>query len=319
MSSSDRLWPGEYFATIGVFDGLHLGHQAILRSLLASARSAALPTVLYTFQPRPVTVFAPETPPDELTPLPRKLRLLAESGIDRLCVLHFSRSFAEMEAETFLTAVLGAGAGLKGIWIGYDFRFGRGRRGDWRMLQEMSGRFGYRAHRVDAIRSDGEPVSSTRIRRLLRQGDLESARRLLGRWPDLEGVVVRGRGQGRRVLVPTANLLLPAAQSLPALGVYVGEAEWDGKGRPAVLNLGRRPTLTDGSLVVPEVHVLDFDGDLLGRKLLFRMRGRLREERSFRSLNELRDQVGSDLAEARRMSMGWEEEQTGLVGRPPDC
>ena len=124
MCSSHENWPGEYLATVGVFDGLHLGHRAILSPLLDASRRTGLPTVLFTFQPRPVTIFAPDTPPDELTPAPRKWRILAEAGIDRVSVLRFSREFARVEPEEFLTKVLGAGGGLRGIWIGYDFRFG---------------------------------------------------------------------------------------------------------------------------------------------------------------------------------------------------
>ncbi len=302
-------WPGEYLATVGVFDGLHLGHRSILSGLLEASKALGLPPALITFQPRPVTVFAPETAPDELTPPPRKWRLLLEAGIDRVMVLRFSRAFAQIEPEIFLTEVLGAGNGLRGIWIGYDFRFGHRRRGDWEMLHREGPRLGFQAVRVEAVALDGEPVSSTRIRQKVRAGEIDAAARMLGRWPDLEGIVVAGRGEGKRLLVATANLALPEAQCLPAPGVYAGEAEWEGTWNPAVMNLGRRPTLTGGERLVPEVHVLDFDGDLRGRRLLFRLRRRLREERKFPSLNALRDAVHADLAEVRVLAEGWNREE----------
>ncbi len=288
-----------------MFDGVHLGHRAILDRLVAAGRESGLPTILFTFHPRPVTVFAPETPPDELTPPPRKWRLLAESGLDRVEVLRFSRAFARVEPEQFLEQVLGAGRGLAGIWVGHDFRFGHRRRGDFAMLVEAGGRFGFRTERIEAIEIAGKPVSSSRIRACLRAGDLDGARELLGRPPDVEGIVVHGRGQGAKVLVATANLAIPETQCLPPLGVYAGEAEWDGILRPAVLNLGRRPTLTPGDRLVPEVHVLDWSGDLRGRRLLFRYRSRLREERRFASLEALRAQIFEDIERARAEARSW--------------
>lgn len=281
--------------------------------MLAAARSMGLPSVLYTFQPRPVTVFAPGTPHDELTPLPRKLRLLAELGIDRVSILRFSRAFAQIEPEVFLTEVLGAGNGLRGLWIGHDFRFGHRRRGDWDLIRREADRLGFRAERIEGRVLDGAPISSTRIREALRAGAIEQAAALLGRWPDLEGTVVSGRGQGRKVLVATANLALPDTQCLPASGVYAGQAEWDGAWRTAVMNLGRRPTLTAGNEVVPEVHVLDTDADLRGRTLIFRMRARLRDERKFGSAEELRAQVEADVARTRALASGWNPLETELA------
>jgi riboflavin kinase/FMN adenylyltransferase len=266
-----------------------------------------------------VTVFAPGTPPDELTPAPRKWRLLAEVGIERVVVLHFSRSFARVEADAFLTEVLGAGRGLRGIWIGHDFRFGRGRRGDFEMLARAGKRLGFDANRIGPVRFDDAIVSSTRIRQLMRSGKIGAAARLLGRWPDLEGEVVHGQGIGGKDLVATANLRLPETQCLPAAGVYAGEAEWEGVYLPAVMNLGRRPTLTDGRRLVAEVHVLDFRGDLRGRRLLFRLRERLRDERNFRSVKELRGQIEADITQARSRAATWGPHDSALVNGSESC
>lgn len=319
MSSESTTFPGEFLATVGVFDGLHRGHFAIASSLLAEADRRGLPTVLFTFSPRPVTVFAPGTPPDELTPAPRKWRLLADLGITRVVVLRFSRQFANVEAEDFLSQVLGAGSGLRGLWLGYDFRFGRDRKGDQGLLDRYGARFGFETTRIEALKIAGEPVSSRRIRRAIREGEVETAAELLGRWPDLEGLVVTGRQQGGKLLVPTANLALPATQCLPKPGVYAGEAEWDGIDHPAVMNLGRRPTLTTGSLLVPEVHVLGYEGNLRGKRLGFRMRKRLRNEQNFSSLKELRDQIDLDIEQTRRLASKWDSSQSTVAAPDDSC
>ena len=319
MSSNSGCLPGEYLATVGVFDGLHRGHLAILGPLIAAAKAKRLPPVLFSFRPRPVTIFAPGRPPDELTPPPRKWRLLAEAGLERVVVLRFSHSFAAMEATEFMTEILGAGRGLRGIWIGHDFRFGRARRGGFVMLAEAGERFGFEVTQIGPVRFDGVIVSSTKIREQVRLGAIDAAARFLGRWPDIEGIVVRGQGIGRRDLVATANLGLPETQCLPAPGVYVGEAEWEGRYHPAVMNLGRRPTLTEGRQLVAEVHVLDFDGDLRGKRLLFRLRDRLREERNFHSIKELRDQIEADIAQARLHADGWEKSDSNLVNGEESC
>jgi riboflavin kinase/FMN adenylyltransferase len=317
--SFDTSWPDAYLATVGVFDGMHIGHRTIVESMLAASRETGLPAILFTFDPRPVAVFAPGTPPDELTPLPRKLRLLAEVGVERVTVLRFSHAFARIEPEDFLKDVLGAGNGLKGIWVGHDFRFGHRRRGDWRMIQEEAPRYGYRALRVEAVERDGLPVSSSRIRAALRSGEVDVTARMLGRYPDVEGEVVTGRGQGRKLLVPTANLRLPAAQFIPATGVYAGEAEWEGGWLPAVMNLGHRPTVGPSEDLTPEVHILDFEGDLVGRRLLFRMRRRLREERKFASISELREQIVRDISTTTDLAHRWKADETPLPNeRDPD-
>ncbi|MBD3163504.1 MAG: riboflavin biosynthesis protein RibF [Candidatus Eisenbacteria bacterium] len=313
VSSEWLPFADPFVATIGVFDGLHRGHEAILGPMLAEARRRDLPSVLFTFRPRPVTVFAPETPPDELTPPPRKWRLLAERGVDRVIVLRFSAAFARVEAARFARTVLGADSLLRAIWVGYDFRFGHRRQGDFALLQRLGGRYGFPTHRIEAIQEEGEPISSSRIRRLVREGEIEAAARLLGRWPDLEGRVVSGRGQGAKVLVPTANLDVPPTQCLPAIGVYAGQAEHGGEWVPAVMNLGTRPTLTEGERIVPEVHLLGRSTELRGRSLLFRIRARLRGERKFPDLNALRRQVEADIRETERRAAGWKEADSGLA------
>jgi riboflavin kinase/FMN adenylyltransferase len=295
----DRLFPDGYLATVGVFDGVHRGHRAILDAMVAEGARRGLPCLVATFHPRPVRVFAPDAPADELTPLRRKIRLLAEIGVARVLAIRFSHVFAEMEPEEFLGRVLGAGTGLRGLWIGHDFRFGRDRRGDWDLVRAAGVRHGFDTHRIEALQLGSAVISSSAIRRCLNEGRVEDAAMMLGRLPEIEGRVVTGRGQGAKVLVPTANLALPPEHVLPATGVYAGTAEWDGIEHRAVMNLGRRPTLTGGDDLVPEVHVLDWNGDLLGRSLSFRMRMRVREEQNFPSIKELREQIDRDIDQAR--------------------
>ncbi len=266
MFSKPYPWPDAYVATVGVFDGLHLGHRAILDPVLAASREMGLPAVVFTFQPRPVTVFAPGTPHDELTPLPRKLRLLAEAR-DR-AVVHpaFLEVFAQIEPEEFLTEILGAGVGLRGLWIGHDFRFGHRRRGDWDMLEagggstRVSRRSASRPSFTTAARS-ARPASGERLRAGGSSGGT-AARPVAG---PRRGAWCPGAGRGGASSSRRRTSGCPTAQCLPGLGVYAGQAEWDGTCRPAVLNLGRRPTLTAGEEIVPEVHVLDFGSELLGR------------------------------------------------------
>jgi riboflavin kinase/FMN adenylyltransferase len=268
--------------------------------MLEEGSRRGLPSALFTFAPRPTSVLVPGASEDLLTPFPRKCRLLAEIGVPRVCVLHFTRDFSQLSPEAFLRRFLGMGQGLAGLWVGHDFRFGRGREGDPALLARFASTFGFVFHQIDAVQDGGEPISASRLRTHLRAGEVPEARKLLGRWPDLEGMVVPGQGLGGKLLVATANLDLPAGVCLPAEGVYAGFAEWDGRARPAVMNLGRRPTLTSDPRPVPEVHVLDFAGDLRGRRLLFELRARIRPERKFPSLEALKLQIGKDIEAARR-------------------
>jgi riboflavin kinase/FMN adenylyltransferase len=187
------------------------------------------------------------------------------------------------------------------------------------MIRAGAGRYGYRAVRIGAVEQGGRVISSSRIRAALREGEVEDAAAMLGRLPDIEGIVVTGRGEGKRRLVATANLDLPSAQFLPAPGVYAGEAEWEGAWHPAVMNLGRRPTLGPEDRLIPEVHVIDLEEDLLGRRLLFRMRLRLREERKFPSIDALRRQIMADISAVRTLADRWAGKETDLPKeRDPD-
>ena len=284
---------------IGVFDGVHLGHQALLDQARGAASREGALTAVVTFAPPPAAVLAPGPEAFQITPLPEKTALLAELGADRLLVLEFTRALAATAPRDFVAGVLLAEFDLAGLVLGHDFRFGADRAGDEALLHKMGKEGGFWVSEVGAVLSGGERVSSTRIRKAIRSGRVAEAARLMGRPLTIEGTVLRGRGLGKRLLVPTANLEAAPEQILPALGVYVVEACLEGKGYPAVANVGPAPTMGTGHDRLVEVHLLDFRGDLRDRVLRVRFLDWLREERHFHSVDALREAIGNDVRTAR--------------------
>lgn len=291
----------EVVATIGVFDGVHRGHRSLLEAVIARARSLGVPSLVITFDPHPISILAPGAPPHLLTPRPAKTRILAEVGIDLVWFLPFSRSLAALTPESFLEDLLLRAVRPREIRIGHDFRFGHDRRGDFELLREFGQRLGFSVRRHEAVREEGRILSSSRVRRALERGEIAEAERILGHSVLLEGVVGAGRGEGHRLLVPTANLELPAEQFLPGRGVYAAWAELGGALCPAVANVGVRPTLTRDERATVEVHLIDWAGDLRGRILPVHLSRRLRPERKFESLEALRAAVLADIERARAL------------------
>lgn len=299
-------------ATIGNFDGLHLGHQAILARLAEKAREYVLPSTVITFEPHPQEYFHPGDRLTRLTSFREKLEVLEGLPIDRVLCLPFNRGLADMPAETFIDRVLIEGLGLRCLVIGDDFRFGRQRQGNIAMLREAGERAGFEVQVVEAIERSGGRISSTRIREALRQGDLQEAARLLGRPYRLAGLVVAGDRRGRELGFPTANVHLQrrafargaASHPAPLAGVFAvrvfGIAP---EPLPGVANIGTRPTV-DGTRCVLEVHVLDFAGDLYGRHLQVEFHLRLREERRFPDVGALARQIAADVEAARAWFAG---------------
>lgn len=294
-------------ATIGNFDGLHLGHQAILGRLLDSAGVHGLPATVVTFEPHPQEFFHPGDRPSRLTSFREKLEVLSTLPIDRVLCLPFNRALAEMEAEEFIGRVLVGALGVRSLVVGDDFRFGRRREGDFALLKAAGERHGFDPHIMPALEIDGQRVSSTRIRAALRSGDLVAAERLLGRPYRLAGLVVAGDGRGRQLGFPTANVHLQRRayangaepHAAPLAGVFAVRVFGIGEqAREGVANIGMRPTV-NGTQCLLEVHVFDFDGDLYGRHLQVEFRRRLREERRFASLDALAAQIGEDARAAR--------------------
>jgi riboflavin kinase / FMN adenylyltransferase len=285
---------------LGIFDGVHLGHRAILATALSLARAAGLEAVACTFDPHPLEVLQPERAPGPITSLDERLTLIGDSGIDAVVVLAFTREFAAIEPEAFVKDVLLERLRAREIVVGYNHRFGRGARGDARLLQALADRSGFRAHVVPPRTVEGAVVSSTEIRAALSRGDVTTAARDLGRPYAIQGTVTAGAGRGRTLGFPTANIASDRAV-LVARGVYRGRVHVGGCAHSAVVNVGVRPTFGETTLAV-EAHLLDFAGDIYGQKVRLDFLERLRDELRFPSVEELRAQVARDIASARDRS-----------------
>ena len=285
---------------IGAFDGLHLGHQALVRHAVGRARALGLSAVALSFEPLPREFFATGAPPPRLL-LPRaKVEGLFALGIDQVGLLRFDRKFSALGAEEFVRRVLVQRVGAREVWVGPDFRFGKARGGDLALLQRLGAEVGFAAADIAPVMVDGERVSSTRIRAALQAGDFADSTRLLGRPYAIGGHVVRGRQLGRTLGFPTANLRF--AGKSPALsGIY---ATWvhgvgdTGRPWPSVSSLGTRPTV-DGVEPLLEAHLFDFDGDLYGRRIEVEFVAKLRDELKFSDLPALTAQMHRDADQAR--------------------
>ncbi len=293
------LCPRGSVVCIGAFDGLHLGHQALLRHAATRAHVLGVPAVALAFEPLPREFFAPDDPPPRLM-LPRgKVLGVREAGMHGIGLLRFNQAMTRMPAESFIEQVLVRRLAAHEVWVGPDFRFGNQRRGDLALLRAEGARHGFSAHAIEPFRLEGERVSSSAIRQALAGGDFARAERLLGRPYAISGRVVRGRQLGRTLGFPTANLRFPrkpALQGIYATRVHgVGEAPW-----PSVSSFGTRPTV-DGIEPLLEAHLFDFDGDLYGRHIAVEFVARLRDEARFDTLDALTTQMHEDARHARRL------------------
>jgi riboflavin kinase/FMN adenylyltransferase len=292
--------------TIGAYDGVHLGHRALLAELSDRARARGLVSAVVTFDRHPATVVRPESAPPLLTDLDQKLELLASCGVDRTVVVPFDRSRADETAEDFVGEILVGALGSRLVVVGEDFHFGHGRKGNVALLRELGAVEGFEVDGV-ALTGQGEPVSSTRIRRLVAEGDVAGAAALLGREHQVRGQVVHGDGRGAAELgIPTANVAVPAEIALPGLGIYAGRYERpDGRQHPAAISVGRRPTFYDDAPApLVEAYLIDFDGDLYGERARVTFVARLREERRFDSVEALVTQIHRDVDDARAALAG---------------
>jgi riboflavin kinase/FMN adenylyltransferase len=289
--------------TIGNFDGVHLGHRALLSAVyeLSKTVAPALRRVALSFDPHPVRYFAPERAPALLTTWPRRLILMQEQHIDIVVLLPFTDKLATLSPEQFVAEVLCDRLAARHIVVGSGFVFGHRRSGTLATLEALGGTYGFDAHGVSAVQRGEGVVSSTRIRAAIRSGDVALANELLGGPFRLEGIVVTGAGRGRTIGVPTANLA-PESELLPKRGVYAGYVGLpNGNAWPAVLNVGRAPTfLQDGQLKV-EVHLLDFEGDLVSRRICVSLLHRLRDEQKFASADALVSTIKNDIVQARHL------------------
>ena len=282
---------------LGAFDGIHVGHRAILGTAVSIARARSLPALACTFDPHPLDVLQPGGAPVPITTLAERLALMEETGVDGVVVLEFTRGLAAMEPEAFVKDVLLVRLGARDIVVGFNHRFGHRARGDARLLTELAPGLGFTAHIVPPQVVDGVAVSSSEIRALLQRGDVASAARFLGRPYGVGGRVVRGAGRGRTLGFPTANLETDRPLLIPT-GVYACRARVDGGMYPTVVNIGVRPTFAEQTLAV-EAHLLDFSADLYDRELRLEFIRRLRGEQKFPSPEALRKQIALDVALAR--------------------
>ncbi len=302
----DSPAPTDGFAvTIGVYDGVHLGHQAVIRTTQTHAERLGVGTAVVTFDRHPATLLRPESAPLLLTSLDQKLELLDAAGVDCTYVVHFDEARSKEQAEDFVAEVLVGRMAARAVVVGEDFHFGHQRGGNVALLREMGARHGFEVDGLSLLGRDDatEPVSSTAIRRSLAGGDVAAAGRMLGRPYELRGTVVAGDQRGRQIGFPTANIPVPRAMAVPADAVYAG---WylhpDGTRHPAALNLGRRPTFyehADTSLL--EAHLIDFEGDLYDDLARVQFVELLRSEVRFESVEALAAQLERDIDAARRV------------------
>jgi riboflavin kinase/FMN adenylyltransferase len=283
---------------LGVFDGIHLGHRAILGTAVARGKARGVQVVACTFDRHPMEVLQPARAPVPLTTLAERLELIAETGVDVSLVLAFTPELAAIEPEVFVKDVVVGRLHAQEVVVGYNHTFGRGARGDATLLCSIGAPIGLVTHVVPPFLVDDVPVSSSEIRIALREGDVRRAARYLGRPYSVSGTVTRGAGRGRTLGFPTANLD-PERPLLVPTGVYACRAEVDGGLHRAVVNVGVRPTFGDNALAV-EAFLMDFAGDLYDHALRLRFVARLRGERKFGSVDELRAQITRDVEAARR-------------------
>jgi len=286
-------------ATIGNFDGVHLAHQALFKEVIKRAKKRGGESVAVTFHPHPIRVLRGIREPFFITLIDRKVGLIEECGIDVLISINFTREFAEISADMFVRDILCKRIGVKEIVVGHDYAFGKGREGNIDFLRKKGLELGFEVHKMDAVVVNGMVVSSTLVRKLLRDGDMEAAALLLGRYYRIQGMVMHGRDRGAKVLgFPTANLQLND-EIFPKLGVYVVRVKFNGDILMGVANIGYNPTFGDNALSV-EAHIFDFKGDLYNKMIHVDILHRLRDEQKFSGPDALVAQINKDIRAAKK-------------------
>ncbi|MBI4698432.1 MAG: bifunctional riboflavin kinase/FAD synthetase [Nitrospirae bacterium] len=285
---------------IGNFDGVHLGHQAIFRRLVDRAREKHGTAIALTFEPHPLRIIAPERAPKLLTPFKDKMNLIKNLGVDVIICLNFTKDFAHIEAENFIDNILYKTIGVKEIFIGSNYRFGKGRKGSPQLLRDMGGKFGFAVNVVDDIKIDETTVSSSKIRTLIAKGRIEEASAFLGRNYSVIGIVIEGAKRGKSLLkTPTANIAV-FNELLPKDGVYAVTADIDEKIYGGAANVGYNPTFEDKKFSF-EVHILGFDGEIVGKTIRVNFIKRIRDEIKFTSVEALAKQVRKDIEDIRQI------------------
>lgn len=285
--------------TIGNFDGVHLGHRAMLARLAEAARRLKVPSCVMTFEPHPREFFAPDQAPTRLTSLREKLELLARAGVERVQVCRFNFDFAKTTAEDFISRILHQGLAARWILVGDDFRFGARRAGDLSLLKQAEAECGFRVHAMPSVMVDGIRVSSTAVREALARGDMARAQCLLGRSYSISGRVVGGDRVGRKLGWPTANVLMKHNRP-PLAGIFAVDVHGiEGRVLPGVASLGVRPTLAHDARPCLEVHLLDFERDIYGAHLRVDFLHKFRDEQKYADVETLKRQIAVDVENAR--------------------
>ncbi|MAZ66909.1 MAG: bifunctional riboflavin kinase/FMN adenylyltransferase [Kangiellaceae bacterium] len=287
-------------ATIGNFDGVHLGHQAILERLTQKAQKLGVPSTVIVFEPQPREFFDPANAPPRLTRLHEKIRMLQRCGIDRVLCLRFNAAFSEQSPETFVENIILKGLGVRYLMVGDDFRFGRKRIGDFQLLERIGQQNGFEVERMGSFVLEQSRVSSTIIRKALAEGDLTASSAMLGRPYSLFGRVVHGDKRGRQIGFPTANIRLRRI-ALPVNGVYAVKVKMrDGECYNGVANIGIRPTV-NGEKPLLETHLFDFSGNIYGETLEVELQHFIRQEQRFDSVEQLKNQIDQDVLAAQHV------------------
>ena len=286
---------------IGVFDGVHLGHQQIIRQTIADARQHDAVALVVTFDQHPNAIVAPDKTPPQIFSRSQKLRAIEALGADALLEIPFDKTFSEKSGEIFIRELARDLGKIFSICVGADFVFGHKRSGNVALLKTLGAEIGFQVHGHAAVALDGETVSSTRIREAIRAGNLDAASQMLGRPYAIYGRVVEGDRIGRQLGFPTANLDTTNL-ALPPHGVYAASTKWNGQFYRVALNIGTRPTVAAGLQLRVEAHLLDFSGDLYGSELEVEIGAKLRAEQKFSSPTELREQIARDLAAVRKLA-----------------
>ena len=285
-------------ATIGSFDGVHLGHRAILQQVIERAVAHDLPSVAMIFEPQPQEFFSGEQAPARLMRVREKAEAFFDSGIDQVFCLQFNRSLRSLSAEEFIEQVLVSGLNVRCLVVGDDFRFGHDRSGNYQLLKEAGKQHGFEVLDTHTLMHEGERISSTRVRQALEQADFTLAETLLGKPFQIAGRVVYGQRLGRQLGIPTVNVQLHRYRA-PLSGVYVVEVLLNGRCLPGVANVGVRPTVGDLIKPVLEVHLLDFDEDLYGQRIQVEFKAKVRVEAKFDSLDDMVEEIHRDIAVAK--------------------
>ena len=284
--------------TLGIFDGIHLGHQRIIRRVVERAAQMGGTSCAVTFDPHPREVLNPDAAPDLLTATNKKVQLIERLGVDAICLIRFTRDFANIEARDFVKDFLVGTLHMKAIVEGYDWRFGKDRMGDVHLLREMSKENGYDVEQLGGVDMDGQVISSTIIRELVLKGALDPAAKYLGRKHSITGTIVEGSRLGREIGFPTANIE-PHHEAIPPNGIYAVWVDMNDIRKRGTLNIGYRPTVTEEKRRTVEVHIMDFYHDIYNEEIEITFVEKLRDEKKFPSIEALADQIKKDVEKAR--------------------